>query len=241
MKYQDYQIFVISLERSMDRRHRVAEEFSNLDIQWEFIDAIDGSKLSGPPNNYNQKKVQRLLGYQLTSNEIGCYLSHQKAWELVTKNNKTAVILEDDFTLSNLFLLGVNELIENQKDWEIVRLQGLYSSSNILVKKLNHINIVKNIGDPVGATAYILKPSIAKKLIEFSNEIYEPLDHYLEHKSKHGIVIHATQPYLVKNSGVITTIIDRPIRRPVKGLKKLTRSINRLMDRMFAAKPWFPK
>lgn len=241
MKYQDYQIFVISLEKSTERRRRVVEEFSNLDIQWEFIEAIDGSKLAKPPSGYFKKKVQRLQGYQLTSNEIGCYLSHQKAWELVITNNKITVILEDDFILSNLFVLGVNELIENEKYWDIVRLQGLYSSDSINIKKLNHVNIVKNIGDPVGATAYILKPSIAKKLIEFSDEIYEPLDHYLEHESKHGIEMYATQPYLVENSGVVTTITDRPLREPVKGLKKIIRSINRQIDRMFAAKPWFPK
>lgn len=101
--------------------------------------------------------------------------------------------------------------------------------------------MVRNIGDAVGATAYMIKPSAAKKLIEAASDIYEPLDHFLEHRQKHHLEFLAISPYPVDITGVQTTIADRPDRLPIRGLAKLKRSICRILDRRFSKNPWFPK
>ncbi|OYY17279.1 MULTISPECIES: glycosyltransferase family 25 protein [unclassified Polynucleobacter] len=235
------QILVISLARSLDRRTKVQQEMKKISIPWEFLDAVDGSSLKSPPVEYKAKKVKRLQGYFLTPNEIGCYLSHKEAWKRCVKENIPTLVLEDDFILSPDFEGSLVALLNSPSAWSFVRLQGLYEVPSQPIETLNNIQLVRNIGDAVGATAYLLKPEVAQTLIEASSDIYEPVDHFLEHYQKHGLDFLAVRPYPVDITRVQSTIDDRPERTPVKGCTKLVRSISRILDRRFSATPWFPK
>lgn len=236
------QTVVISLLRSTQRREKASTELSNTSLTWSFLDAIDGSQFEHFPKEYNSSKVRRLLGFDLTNNEIGCFLSHKKAWQLCMERNQSTLVFEDDFILLPHFEKTLQFLLSEFNDWQLVRLQALADSSDEIIKTFGGFSIVKNLTDPVGATAYILKPEAAKILIEHANEIYEPLDHFLEHKIKHGIGVIAVKPYPVVISKAQSTITDRPnVRKPVQGIRKSIRSLNRAFDRIFAKNPWFPK
>lgn len=235
------QILVISLARSIERRTKVQQEMEKISIPWEFLNAVDGSSLKQPPIEYKAKKVKRLQGYYLTPNEIGCYLSHKEAWKRCIKENVPTLVLEDDFVLSSDFEDTLTTLLKNPSAWSFVRLQGLYEVPSRPIQVLNNIQLVKNIGDAVGATAYLLKPEIARALVDASSYIYEPVDHFLEHHQKHGLDFLALRPYPVDITRAKSTIDDRPERTPVKGYAKLVRSISRILDRRFSDTPWFPK
>ena len=71
---QAIQVRVISLERSTDRRERVQHELKNFSLEWAFLNAVDGFALKALPTSYDQVKVRRLQGHDLTPGEIGCYL-----------------------------------------------------------------------------------------------------------------------------------------------------------------------
>ena len=109
-----------------------------------------------------------------------------------------------------------------------------------LVEK-SGVAFVRNEGDAVGATAYLLKPVIARQLIQDSVDIYEPVDHFLEHHQKHGLEFLAIRPYPVDITRAKSTIADRSERSPVKGLHKRWRSVARALDRVLSKDPWFPK
>ena len=234
-------IIVISLKRAHERRQNSEKEFLNQHAVWEFLDAIDGLKLYNTPPEYNEKKVSRLLGFSLTLSEIGCFLSHREAWLKCIEKNTATLILEDDFMFHSNIRESIAFLLENQSLWDIARLQALSESEHVVLKEMNQCKIVQNDGDPLGATAYLLKPSSAKKLLIHSREIFEPLDHYLEHCKKHGLRMVAVKPYPVKTNGTDSTIFDRPNRNPITGTKKIIRSIARSIDRVTNSQPWFPK
>lgn len=239
---QNLQTVVISLQRSTQRREKVRSELSRTNLVWSFIDAVDGSQLQSVPPEYKPHKVKRLLGFDMTQNEIGCFLSHKKAWQACVLKNQPTLIFEDDFILLPHFEKTLQLLLLDFHDWQLIRLQSLANSSHIAIKVLGNISIVKNLSDEVGATAYIIKPEAAKILIEHAKDIYEPLDHFLEHKSKHGVEMLAVKPYPVDISKEKSTISDRPdVRKPIKRLRKKIRSINRVLDRIFSKDPWFPK
>lgn len=232
---------VISLKRAKERRFNAERELRAQGADWEILDAIDGLKLKNIPPEYNEKKVVSLLGFPLTLSEIGCFLSHREAWLNCIEKNKTILILEDDFLLSQNIKEAISLLIENPHSWDIARLQALAETNHAVLKDSDQFKIVQNHGDPLGATAYLLKPSSAKKLITHSNEIFEPLDHFLEHSKKHGLRMVAVKPYPVSTNGSESTIFDRPERRAISGSRKLIRSIARTVDRIINPRPWFPK
>jgi glycosyl transferase, family 25 len=158
------------------------------------------------------------------------------------ESNQATLIFEDDFILLPHFEKTLQLLLTEFHDWQLIRLQALAKTRHDIVKTIGDISIVKNHGDPVGATAYIIKPEAAKILIEHSKDIYEPLDHFLEHKTKHGVEILAVKPYPVDISKAESTISDRPEdRKPIKGIRKKIRSLNRVLDIIFTKDPWFPK
>jgi len=235
------QILVISLERSLDRRKQVEKEMQKISFPWAFLDAVDGSALAAPPVEYKKNKVKRLQGYALTPNEIGCYLSHMKAWSCCVEKNIATLVLEDDFVLSSDFENILNALLSEDAAWSFIRLQGLYEVPFQKVLEQSEFNLVKNQGDAVGATAYLLKPPVAARLIKHSMDIYEPVDHFLEHHQKHGLEFLAIRPYPIDITRSQSTIADRSERAPIKGLQKRIRSVARLVDRVFSKEPWFPK
>ncbi|QWE12811.1 glycosyltransferase family 25 protein [Polynucleobacter sp. AP-Titi-500A-B4] len=232
---------VISLKRAQNRRKNAERELLDQGADWEILDAIDGLKLQNTPPEYNEKKVSRLLGFPLTLSEIGCFLSHREAWLNCIEKDQTVLILEDDFVLAPSIKEAISYLLENQACWDVARLQGLTKTSHTVITASDNFQIVANKDDPLGATAYLLKPYSAKKLLVDSHEIYEPLDHFLEHHKKHGLRMVAIKPYPVSTNGSESTIFDRPDRKSISGSKKMMRSICRAFDRLFNPYPWFPK
>jgi len=232
---------LITLKRSKARRDQAIAILENTSLQWEILDGIDGLQLQHTPPEYHEAKVSRLLGYQLTPSEIGCFLSHRLAWIKCVEKDAPVLILEDDFIFKPNFEQAIEALLLQYQDWDIARLQGLVETSDKPLHAGSDYQIVENFGDPLGATAYIIKPAAAKRLIRFSNEIYEPLDHFLEHKKIHQLKVVAFKPYPVEANGMVSTMHDRGERMPIKGLRKRWRSIHRAIDRLFNSSPWFPK
>jgi len=239
--YSPLKIVVISLERSLDRRKLVEKEMQKISLPWSFLNAVDGSALIAPPIEYKPGKVKRLQGYALTPNEIGCYLSHKEAWKRCVQEDAPTLILEDDFVLAPDFEAILNIVLEASNCWNFIRLQGLYEVPYQVLFEKAGISFVRNEGDAVGATAYLLKPEVAKQLIEHSEDIYEPVDHFLEHHQKHGLEFLAIHPYPVDITRAKSTIADRSERTPIKGLRKKWRSVARVIDRALSQDPWFPK
>ncbi|WP_114637326.1 glycosyltransferase family 25 protein [Polynucleobacter necessarius] len=237
----DIQVVVISLAGSDARQEKVRAELDKTKFQWHFLDAVRGSALTSTPVEYKPEKVKSLLGFELTPNELGCFLSHKKAWQECVNKNVSTIIFEDDFCLLPHFEDAVHFLMNESPGWDAVRLQGLNNVPQMEIQSNGGFALVRNIGDAVGATAYLLKPGAAKILIEASEDIYEPLDHFLEHRQKHHLEFVAIRPYPVDITGVQTTIADRPGRLPIRGWAKAKRSILRTVDRWFSKNPWFPR
>jgi glycosyl transferase, family 25 len=239
------QVLVITLKDSSTRQQKVISEMAKISLEWSFVDAVNGSHLDlATIKAYKPQKVKRLLGFELTSKEIGCYLSHMKSWHLCVDKNIPTLIFEDDFVLMPHFEAVVDTLINNFKQWDIVRLQALLNSQCFEVSIFDTFKIIKNKSDPLGATAYLVNPMSAKQLIMHSAEIFEPVDHFLEHHEKHGLKMLAVKPYpvtVVDATTATSTINDRPERHPIKGLKKIIRSLARLIDRKISNSVWFPK
>lgn len=237
---RNLQTLVISMLRSPDRRQRAAAELAKTNLEWEFLDAVDGSLLGENIPGYDREKVKNLLGFEMTPGEIGVFSSHKKAWQACVDRNLPTLIFEDDFVLLPHFEETIDALLAHSEDWDLVRLQALEDSPYTVMKELGAITIVENKTDALGLTASLVNPRAAKKLLQHAQDMYEPVDHYLEHVSKHGVRFLAVKPYPCIISQAPTTIY-RPDRVSIRGWRKLKRSIYRWIDRTFSKDPWFPK
>ncbi len=232
-------ILVISLKDAQARREKAAIALNSTNLSWEFLDAIDGRNFKAPPPEYNSKKVARLLGFELTPGEIGCFLSHKKAWQQCLDSNEITLILEDDFLLKPHFMESLHLAINQFHDWDIFRLQALSDTPFEILSNYQSMQVVRNLQDPLASAGYIIRPSGAKKLLEKASQIFEPIDHFLEHTKFHGAMIVAIKPYAVDINQLPTTITDRPHRPSVRGWKKAKRSFYRLLQRISTSNSWF--
>jgi glycosyl transferase, family 25 len=238
------QALVISLKHSTERQEKIKNEMKKTPIKWSFCDAFDGDRLDFSKIPYSAKKVRKLLGFELTRKEIGCYLSHMNCWAACVKSNQNTLVFEDDFVIQSNFNEVLQKILSWNFSWDIIRLQALAASSFEVVADFESFKLVKNKTDPLGATAYLVNPRSAKVLIENSIEIFEPLDHFIEHFEKHGMSMLAIDPYPITvfdPTRSTSTITDRPDRRSIKGVNKTYRSLMRAIDRVASKNPWFPK
>ena len=233
-------IVVISLKSSADRRQYAVSQLRSIEHEWQFLDAIDSRTLNLDECVYPRDRVRRLLGFELTKNEIACFLSHRETWKLSTALKRPVLVLEDDFVLTDLFQRAFSVIDECADDIGFCRLQALDEST-----PLESVDVIENFTisvpkrDPLGAAGYFVTPEIAQVLIDHSKAVFEPLDHFIEHTAFHGLRLKALTPYPIKVSGYSSTIGDRENGRRIRGINKLRRSVFRAFDRIVSEKPWF--
>lgn len=110
-------IFVISLKDKEDRRKQIASSLGKFNLPYEIVDAVNGRELDREHDpqvfngdsfviRHNFLSKTTCLG-RLSDGELGCAMSHLKAYEKIVKDGlEHAIILEDDMVLSaNIELL----------------------------------------------------------------------------------------------------------------------------------------
>lgn len=98
-------IYVISLERSQTRRRRIAAALAERQLDFEFVDAVDGRALTSGQRRelIDQAAVDRYPNW-LTDPVLGCTLSHRNAYErLMRSGARCACVLEDDAVIADDF------------------------------------------------------------------------------------------------------------------------------------------
>ena len=98
-------IYVVTIKRNLDRQVRMTKLLSRHNLQFSFIEGIDGEQLNSNTlkSIFDADKSRARLRYDITKNEIACSLSHIKALKTFLKDHKKdyALILEDDIEISN--------------------------------------------------------------------------------------------------------------------------------------------
>jgi len=125
-------IIIINLDRCKDRYDRIISRIQNLGLD-KFvkiirISAVDGTsidedwllknKVTPLPDYYDTYR-----GRGLTMGEIGCAVSHYKAWEIISKDPSvnSALILEDDAQFSPDFMEQIMRISNKAQNlpWEL--------------------------------------------------------------------------------------------------------------------------
>ncbi len=145
---------------------------------------------------YNLDRVLTRHGQALTHSEIGCYLSHYRAVKLAYEEGYQHVcILEDDVVIEDNFASVLDELIA--EDLELVRLMALKLRRRKVVKTLAGDTLLTRPERGVlGAQAYLFNRSGMRKFLDHAWNIYEAIDHVLDHFFLFDVEQYAVEPHI---------------------------------------------
>jgi len=120
------QTFVISMTRSVERRRDVITHLNSLKIDFNIVDAVDGSSLSKDfIGQTNEAALRGEIGRTLSPGEIGCALSHLGIYRtIVDEGGGPYLILEDDVELSRAFMEIIKRVDSLPPDWELINFCG---------------------------------------------------------------------------------------------------------------------
>jgi glycosyl transferase family 25 len=175
-------VFVISLIEAIERRERMTQIMDDLKIPFTFIDAVDGRDfgMSAHPN-YDRAKRLKYFGRDLKGGELGCTLSHKKAYEKMVKDNICqAIIFEDDVILYDGFVETVKALQNCPVPFDMVRFMGRDKVLNAKQRKIipltNNVNLTRLCATPGGTYAYLITKHGAQKLLPHLERTAYPID-----------------------------------------------------------------
>ena len=198
-------IYLINLEGNTSRFENCKTQFQAENIDFERIEAINGWNLAEQEISavYDSESNKKFGRYPLTKPEIGCYLSHLKAWKKIANSSDNGgFIFEDDFNIitstnNHPHLKSILELISNDaKDWDMVKLFSYHPKNNFIdMQELGGgYSIVTPYKIPQCALGYALRRDSAQKLINHYQTFFRPVDEDLKFFWEHGLDIKLITP-----------------------------------------------
>lgn len=154
--------YYINLSKNKEKREHIEKYFPEA----ERIDAVDGSLLL--PEDILPLKADKdwrdpYWNRRLTKGEVGCTLSHMKAWAYCVEQNKPIIVLEDD----------VVPAVDNWKEIALNYEHAfdlLYLGRKYIEGKVESINEqLESPGFSYWTCAYIISPKLALELINYCN------------------------------------------------------------------------
>ncbi|TLD82725.1 glycosyltransferase [Helicobacter sp. MIT 11-5569] len=240
--------FVINLIAATQRREYISNLCLKYHLDFEIIDAVNGKELdeSVIANVSNPAGSQNLLGRTLSKGEIGCALSHKKAFErMFALGLEECVILEDDawFDERLEYLLSLRK--DFPKDLELLLLghyRQVYLDDGFRIESPfsrcydyaldSTYHLKRLVGGGFGTHALYWKLKGAQKMYQHLEKILVPYDHSTS--DDNVVNVYALYPVVVETDEVFgkeTSVQDsntnRTKRRPKwrKYLKRFKKEI----------------
>lgn len=192
-------IYVISLLRSEKRRKNVLKAFSDNNLSFSFIDAVDGREGKDPLlNRFKPKKFLSRHGRPHMPGEAGCYASHFLAWKKCVEINKPIIIFEDDFIFNEKAAEIISILSSLIGKYGFIRLEDDKLDFEKKIYEKDGITLVRHLRIPQRMTCYAVSPEAAERLIAASAEFVYPVDVFVRHQNIHKVPIYGIRPWLAR-------------------------------------------
>lgn len=178
--------FIIHLKRAKARKVFVDNIIKNISLKTEIIEAVDGNLLTNIEVNniLNENKAFRpKYPFKINSGEIGCFLSHRKAWrQIVDQNLDAGLILEDDIRIDHFtFDKSLKFAIQNIKSCKYVQFQVREIKKKYkILKSQNELELLHPTPTLLRTSAQLVSYDAAIELLEITSKIDRPIDTMLQ-------------------------------------------------------------
>lgn len=236
-------IAVITLNPDSKKVHELLSLLADQDLRYEVVLGTDGREKFPPleeGESLDQSKSLKMQLVELTTSEVGCYLSHFRTIKNAYDEGLERIcVLEDDVLIESDFK-KVLSLIEKLPDEiEHIRLMGLkrHRRKNVCKVGENH-RLTRPVKGPCGAQGYVLSRCGMEKVLQHGHVISEPIDKFYDHFWNTNLKSYCIEPHIIWERPIVESSIIKASRdkatkplgkRLQKHLIKLQRGFKRRM------------
>lgn len=195
-----YKIYYINLDRSKERNDFIQKQLKSLNQEWIRIPAVNGSDLDEKiveQAGRNQSLVMSLV--KPNAGQVGCFLSHRKAWEIIKEQEEDfAILLEDDIVIHKELFDEIDDILNCISTDDYIDLSGIKGK---MIFEKNKI-LTKFVTPAHGTIGQIVGKGAAKNLYANMSEYMTAVDNMLR------FVYIYKVPIWTSNKAYVSTIDD---------------------------------
>lgn len=182
----DVAAYVIHLARAKQRLPVVERLVDALPMPVRVLDAVDGAALDETVFAARMARAplfRPAYPFALTKGEIGCFLSHRKAWrEIVESGAAQGLVIEDDVALTVDFAraLAAARRVCGEDGYVQFQTRPVKGRSR-MVSAVDGVSIIEPVVVQRRTSAQLVGRSAAVRLLAASEQIDRPVDVFLQH------------------------------------------------------------
>jgi glycosyl transferase, family 25 len=246
-------IFVINLERDVERRRHMTAVLGGLGLSAEFVTAVNGRQLSESDRAaFDRARSRRIYGVDMMDNEIACSLSHYRLYErMVREGVDVALIMEDDVHVEPTFPQILADLLESSfTDWLVVRLDSKRTEihqpptekyrGTCVAELSGGASLYRLRFRVLGTGAYLIRRAGAERMLAYGKRIFMPIDQTMDRYWENDILPYVVRPFPVlqrEDFGSSTGVraLDRRSAQPldVRLMRRMQRVVDSAHKRVF--------
>lgn len=182
----DIEAFIIHLARAEARRPQVDRIRSACPVTVRILDAVDGRALS--PAQVDQVYCRTGLHtprypFELTIGEIGCFLSHRKAWQaIVTSGFEAGLVFEDDVEVDPEAFRAALELARTHVSRHgIIQFQVREITDQApVIASADAVRLTRPVLVPLRASCTLYSRQAAQQLLDRTTRFDRPVDTFMQ-------------------------------------------------------------
>ncbi len=173
-------IHLINLADNTGRLDRSAAQFEAAGVAWQRVDGVNGWKMDDAEvaKVYDADRNARDGKHALVRPEIGCYLSHVKAWQTIANSDAPGgFIFEDDFAADATLGPVLEAMSAPQDAWDMVKLFSFDPAPQAVQEtQVDGVRVVIPYRVPTCLIAYGVTKAAAAHLAERAIPFFRPVD-----------------------------------------------------------------
>jgi glycosyl transferase family 25 len=247
-------VYIINLKRSVERRNCIVDHLTGLGVDFQIIEAVDGSAISDAEmldrNKTGIWKDGSRTRYMFKG-DIGCVLSHLKIYQkMIDEGIGTVCILEDDIECRKELRDFLNTENLMTSEWDLLYLghHTQYSEKEAWSIKKEKLRIGGfSLGEPVelprGSYGYLIKKEAAEKIMRNVYPVRMSQDCYIGNSPAIGIRVRLLSPPVISHIYSLESTISQNenvvyTRTFIESIRKQIRKIYRLFPVLRSLRRW---
>ena len=213
----DIPIYVVNLDRSPERLQSIAAQLARIGISFKRIAGVDGKTSDLERELFSGRaSLPDVSSQSLTREEIGCHLSHLKAFdEILASGVSSAIILEDDLIISPRFQSAALALAAYFSGEPVVIKLEPWNKPRLayMAHRCGDFDLIFTNHQLTQTGAYFITAEAIRLLRTPLSRIGRPYDDALYAAGGNGVGIFSLSPAIAQQTASFQSLIETGRRR----------------------------